>query len=91
MKSFWEMIDEMKPKRLDIPVSNFEIILEDCRFDYHKGQLGNFCRLWNEGWHIKTIARKLGQNHVNTILICIDQELKGNIKPREGGYFGIKK
>lgn len=93
MREFGELLQTIKPVkygRTDIPMSNFEIILEDCVFDYHLGKLETFCKLWEEGWSIKTIGKKMGLSQVNVTLIAIDRDLKGKIKPRKGGIYGSK-
>ncbi|MBB6452008.1 hypothetical protein HNQ94_000429 [Salirhabdus euzebyi] len=62
---------------------------ENSNLDWKPKELQKFRNLWNEGFSIQDIAKKLKRPEIEIGLIILDQAHKGKIKPRFGGLMGF--
>lgn len=63
-------------------------ILEDAIFDYTPSQMEKFIKMWNEGYGLEWMARKMNIAKYNVVLLIIHCDLEGLIGERPGGYNG---
>lgn len=61
------------------------------KFDFTIQQIATFITMWNQGFSINTIARKLNASKVSMVLIAMDLEMAERIGPRAGGLLGKRK
>ncbi|MDM5333417.1 hypothetical protein QUF56_09280 [Ureibacillus composti] len=65
---------------------------ETIDFSFSKTKVEKFIELWNEGYSIVIIARKLQRKQIEVTMLAMDLDIVGKIHPRPGGIFGtIKK
>ncbi|MEK3935333.1 hypothetical protein MKY41_08410 [Sporosarcina sp. FSL W7-1349] len=56
--------------------------------DSNKWKWSDFHKMWDEGELISDIAKACGTNQKGVALLLIDQDYKGENKPRRNGVFG---
>lgn len=64
---------------------------EDIDFSFTEHKVRRFIELWNEGYSIPVIAKKLSRKQIELTLLAMDLHMSGKIKAREGGFFGNQK
>lgn len=61
---------------------------ENVQHDVTYAQVEKFILLWNEGFSIDTIYRRLNVHKVTAALMAMDLEMCGAIKARRNGLYG---
>lgn len=61
---------------------------EKVALDVTYPQVDKFILLWNEGFSINTIYRKVGVHKVTAALMAMDLEMTGRLKARRNGVNG---
>jgi hypothetical protein len=64
--------------------------LEDIPVNFHwgLGEVKLLEKLWEEGKSLLFIAKELKRSPVDVVLLIIDRDFKGKIKPRRRGIWG---
>lgn len=55
---------------------------------WSESELSHFRELWNEGYHIQTIAKALKTNKRSIALLIMDQAENNKVKQRGMGLYG---
>lgn len=66
----------------------FIIILQDVDFTWYKDEIKNALDYWNDGLSLKEISTSLGKSSLETMLLLIDLESKGELPIRNGWIWG---
>lgn len=64
---------------------------EKVKFEFSTKQIEIFITLWNLGYPIDKLAKRLYTSQVSVVLIAMDLEMAGRIEPRVGGLLGKQK
>lgn len=63
------------------------IALEEMNFDWKVEHVSEFETLWNEGYSLHEISKKLKRDMDEVAILVMDRCQKGFIKPRKNGIF----
>jgi len=66
-----------------VPLENAKI-----NWFFNPKEVGHFDDLWKEGLSIKKIAKAMNRPVLEVVLLLMDRDYQGKIKPREGGIWG---
>lgn len=69
---------------------NIYVACEDLNFVWNEDQLQDVIDLWNFGVPIDYMARHLGREQEEVVILAIDLSRKGRIGSRPGGLMGAE-
>lgn len=61
----------------------------DINWKWTPNEVSHFDWLWKTGVSLMDIAEKLSRPPVEIVIMIIDRELRGKLKPRKGGFYGF--
>lgn len=64
------------------------VALEDVNMDWTELEIIKFRLMWKCGVHPGRMERILKRSQVEIAILAMDQEIKGEIGERKGGFFG---
>ncbi len=64
------------------------VALEDVNMDWTELEIIKFRLMWKYGVHPGRMERILKRSQVEIAILAMDQEIKGEIGERKGGFFG---
>jgi len=64
------------------------IVGRDWHFEWHQGEINKVIKLWNGGYSLPVIARRVDSSTRDTFLLLMELAEKGKIKGRAGYLWG---
>ena len=84
------VMDDTAVKRLETKwfKEKVYVALEDVNMDWTQAEIVKFRMMWNSGVHPARMAEILKREQIEILILVMDQEIKGEITERMGGFFG---
>lgn len=61
---------------------------DNIKWAWKDSELDRFRELWDEGLNVQELAHEFGATKRSILLLVMDQDYKGEIKPRKFGLYG---